>query len=413
MLYCVIRETPRKHMTLRGFFSQTRVKQTSMGLVGTIPRHFIMLASCLLSLLAGASTDKTHATMRLAIALHESTISLQAAQIQCAPSLHALQSAPTYPHALNIQATGGGMTLGEIFYPHDHLFCRAHTGILRLGDQQVPGTLHIVRTMREQRATLTAVQDIPMPEYLHGVLRGEMQANWPIEALRAQAVASRSYALARQRAQATQAYDVVASVNDQVYRPDFVPAPRIAAAVSSTQGEVLQNRGSVATTYFHSHCGGHTAHPQDVWAKTAPSGIRAVTDPHCHRSPHQSWSHTVTLDTLANALHRNGYGLRDITAIEPLFGERSARMQTVNILTTGEPMQLAANEFRRIIGYRDLKSTKVAVEAAVGGWTFHGQGYGHGVGMCQWGAKGMADEGKSYRNILAFYYPELTLVKRY
>jgi stage II sporulation protein D len=235
---------------------------------------------------------------------------------------------------------------------------------------------------------------VGLEQYVAGVVAGETSALWPDEALRAQAVAARSYAVHRLRYPRARGYDVTASTLDQCFRDGPVP-DRLRDQVSRTAGEYLtgattRNRHTPALrTLFHTSCGGHTDDPVDVWSTaTAIEHHGAVACPTCIRAP-QHWEAT----------------LADPIRLEVIARTFTGRVASVRVDRGRGAKTLSADELRASAGYRNVRSARFEVFPVSGGVVLRGTGLGHGVGLCQTGARGMAEDGAGYREILAHFYP--------
>ncbi len=365
---------------------------------------------------AWAHSASSTGHIRVALFRNIPTMILHAKTLRCGipPLAPQAPEDPTIATQATIGATAAGITVNAQFFLSDQIACEAVDGPLTINDMPGYGRVHIYRTTQPGSTTqeMTVVDEMPIETYLLGVVGGEMQASWPAEALKAQAVIARSYVLAKlPDTDAHAAYDVDASVEDQVYRPSKQPAPSILAAVQSTAGEIVQHRDQILKTYFHSCCGGQTIPAEAVWGPDAAQGLSGVRDPYCLRSPHRQWQHHVKRNDLQNRLDSSGYITPNVRGLRIPHG--NARASAITIVTDGDPLELAANTFRRTVGFQQLKSTWFTARPYNGGWLFRGRGYGHGVGLCQWGAKTMAERGKTYPEILKFYYPGTTLKKLY
>jgi stage II sporulation protein D len=253
-------------------------------------------------------------------------------------------------------------------------------------------------------ADLEVVNEVDLETYLLGVVGGEMPPSWEIEALKAQAVAARTYAAARKRAAATRkrSFDLYDDTRSQVYVgvPERLHRERIERAVRETRDEVLVHGGRLLNAFFHSTCGGHTESAFRVFHTDRVPPLKGVPCAHCSDSPAHRWEAEVPREAVESIL---GAG-----ALQSVRGEDagpSGRAGRVTVEGAGGKKTLEASDFRREVGYRVLKST--AFEAEVLGETvrFKGRGYGHGVGLCQWGARGLARSGKEALDILDHYYP--------
>jgi stage II sporulation protein D len=256
---------------------------------------------------------------------------------------------------------------------------------------------------------LAVVNELPLEDYLAGVLRAEAGERWPVEALRAQAIVARTYAAYHRMIGAGKAYHIVASTAHQQYVGRVTPPSPIWDAVRETAGQVLLWEGELFPAFYHTESGGYTEDPRTVFATPNMPALRPVVCPFSAGSPHFYWTLDVKLTDLADALRRNGIDVGAVTAVEVAERTPSLRATFVTARGTRGAVRIRGNDFRRILGYDTLKSTLFAVAVEGGTAHFAGRGYGHGVGLCQWGARGMAEQGYTAQKILEFYYPGATL----
>ena len=277
---------------------------------------------------------------------------------------------------------------------------RARRGMVSVAGRSYRGNMRI--TAVEGRVQV--INRVPLNEYLASVLGSEMGPSWPPEALKAQAVVARSYVMARRQASKSRDFDVEASVLSQVYRGIEGEDPRTQAAVRATRNRVLTHEGRVIEAFYHSTCGGRTEDPGAIWTSGA-SPIRSVEDTYCDISPHFFWTHRISPRELGRLL-----GLPPIQAVKILSRSPGGRAMRVQFVSGDDRSRtLDGDEVRKLLGYNRLRSTLFRVTADDGVFLFRGGGSGHGVGLCQWGARAQAEEGRDYRTILRHYYPELRL----
>jgi len=251
-----------------------------------------------------------------------------------------------------------------------------------------------------------------MNRYLGGVVEHEMPSSWPIEAIKAQVVASRTYAIWKTRTQHNDIYDLKPSVMDQVFRLDRVGEssslpPSVATALKATEDMYLTDKSNrVMKAYFHSDCGGATSSAEEVWGQ-AGSGIGPARDVACEARS-SGWTSQWTLDRLRARLMNEFVLPADVKLLDVVVRDQSEshRAEWVDVIfTKGIFKRIRGEDLRRILGYDKLKSTMFAVVKDGSTWTFKGRGFGHGVGMCQHGAKAMAMNGSDFKKILSHYYP--------
>lgn len=303
-------------------------------------------------------------------------------------------------------------------------------GLVTLGGRRYRGHLVVLPL----DTAFVVVNWLHVEDYLRGVVPVEMGTR-PREdssALQAQAVASRSFALTR-TGDARRAFDVRATTQDQVYGGANAENARASAAVDATRGLVLRYQGRVVDAPFHATCGGTTAEAPEVWRTAGSAYLQRVSDRvgssaryYCDMAPRYRWTRTLSAEQLNGALERylqtyaSVPGGRAGTAqgIEVKTRTASGRVAILEVGTDKGTFPLRANDIRYVMrepGGEILYSTyfSVATEYDRTGHlervTFRGQGNGHGVGMCQWGAIGRARSGQSFRDILGTYYPGTTV----
>ena len=276
---------------------------------------------------------------------------------------------------------------------------------LRINGREYPSPLEVVRNGEG----LSVVNEVLLEDYLPGVLRAEAGEKFPKEALRAQAVVARTYAAYQRQLNANKPYHIVASTVHQQYAGRVPPTSPLWDAVRETTGQVLLWEGDVFPAFYHTESGGYTEDPRSVFAARNMPGLRPVRCDFSAGSPHFYWNLDVRLSELAETLRRHGIQSGTISAIDVTDRTPSLRASVVTVRGDLGSVAIRGNDFRRMLGYDTFKSTLFAV-ALDGDWArFSGRGYGHGVGMCQWGAKGMAEQGYSARQILEYFYPGTTL----
>jgi stage II sporulation protein D len=275
---------------------------------------------------------------------------------------------------------------------------------IRLGGREYAGTLDLLRN----GDGIAIVNELPLEDYVAGVVRAEAGDRWPLEALRAQAVAIRTYAIHHRVLGAGKPYHLVASTAHQQFAGRVPPTSPIWTAVAETAGQILLWDGEPFPAFYHTDSGGFTEDPRTVFAAKNMPALRPVRSPFSAGSPHYYWTLEVKLAELADMLRRQDLAVGAVTGIEVTERSLSLRAAWVAVHGTRGTVRLRGNDFRRAVGYDSLKSTLFAVAVHGEVAQFAGRGYGHGVGLCQWGAKTMAEQGYSSRQILEFYYPGTT-----
>lgn len=245
------------------------------------------------------------------------------------------------------------------------------------------------------------VNVIALEDYLVGVLGSEMPPSFPLEALKAQAVAARTYALQKKLEQYGQPFYLGSNVISQVYRGLSAESERTREAVRATSGMVLTYQLQPIEAYFHASCGGKTETGLQALGRDLPY-LQSVSCP-CHKLPQSEWSLTLSGPELGKLGGSKGSGIQ-VAGRTPTG--RATRVQVGS-------RSYDAQSFRERVGYQRLKSLSFDVHASGGGVTLSGHGFGHGSGLCQWGAKVLAERGKGFVDILAHYYPGTELQTLY
>ncbi len=337
---------------------------------------------------------------------------------------------------------------GEDYYYRAFLEKDSH-GIINFDGKNFRGEFLIKRN--DDRG-LTVINYLSLQEYLYGVLPREMSGDWPLEALKAQAVAARNYAVANMGKHSDYGFDLCSTIDCQVYGGYDVESPRSNMAVDETIGKVLTYEGEVISAFFHSNSGGSTEDSENVWGMAIPY-IRGVKDDFSLEAPNSSWTKIYTKDDIENILISNGIDVGDIINVYPKEYSNNGRVIELSIVGTEGEKVLLREKPRAIFGYNELKSMNFEIETdakifvkssenstklSINGvnimssngntkaklnrfnvyngvsnksitltsdkFIFNGKGWGHGLGMSQWGAKKMAELGYSYEDILKYYY---------
>ena len=255
---------------------------------------------------------------------------------------------------------------------------------------------------------LTVINELGLEGYLYGVLSREMSPGWPREALKAQAVVSRTFALKNLGRYGRHGFDLSSDVSSQVYAGMDGEDAQTTAAVLATEGEALIYGEKLLESLFHACCGGRTQPIQQAWGAGGSSllPLSGVRDRYCRESPYFEWQVSWSAQEIEEKLHRINPGFRNLRAIRLGAHDPWGGLKNLRFLNHAETLNLPAKEFRRLMGLNLLRSAQILrVRQRGGRFHFLGRGWGHRVGLCQWGARAQAQEGRSYKQILRFYYP--------
>ncbi len=299
---------------------------------------------------------------------------------------------------------------------------------------------------------INLINYVTMDEYLYGVLPKEMGKNWPLEALKAQAVVARSFANASMCKFSKYGFNLDNTTSSQVYGGYSAESDICNRAVNETSGKVIKYNNKIATTFFHSSSGGFTANSENVFSAKLPY-IRGKYDPYSYDAPNSSWEVDFSHKDIERILNNKDYDIGSLKSFYISEYSDNNRVLKANFVGTKKEVVLPKQKMRSVFGYRTIKSMLFSVISnnlifinslneerksspdnlyIVNGdgkviknnnnlkiyngqstlnidlystnYKIVGSGWGHGLGMSQWGAKKMAEEGFSYVDILKFYY---------
>lgn len=320
----------------------------------------------------------------------------------------------------------GGMTINTESIRHTQVDVIPKTdGSLYVNRKPYHGSLRLVN--RPDRG-LMAINVVELEDYLQGVITGEMPSLWPMAALKAQAIAARTYALYRARGRSGWDYDVAAGTGDQVYAGIAGENTSSREAARQTRGVILLYDWKILPAYYHSVCGGHTAGNKVIFDGEDITPLAGIDCPWCDpkmQGPggakvekYYRWQMKVPQAELLAALAKQGIKLDSIESIAPVRPDAGGHAGDVDIrpgpaTLPARAVRMTADKFRSLIGYSKLMSPSFTCAKVGDAFVISGRGYGHGVGMCQWGARGMAAAGFSAKAILEKYYPGADIVRVY
>lgn len=317
-----------------------------------------------------------------------------------------------------------------------------------------------VEFKRFSDSDMTVINYLDFEEYLYGVLPREMGANWPMEALKTQAVSARTYAMLHMNRYINNGFNLCATTTCQVYGGYSVERNTCNNAVEQTRGQILTYEGRPAQVYYFATSGGHTADVRDVWGGTGLPYLQGVEDPYENTevAMHGIWEVSFTSAQIQQILQGRGIDIGQITSVYVSSYSKEGRAVELTIVGTKGQHILERTNTRNIFGVNVVNSQKYVIHTdsdiyimgqdtddtshavasqvqvlsasgtqtlktadnriyAMGAntkksysvisstYSFEGRGWGHGVGLSQWGARGMADQGFTYDQILLHYFP--------
>ncbi len=268
-------------------------------------------------------------------------------------------------------------------------------GYVWIDDRWYRGKTQLVRT----EGGLLAINHVNLEQYLYSVVGSEMVPSWPLEALKAQAVTARSYALYKRSRSANPLYDLGDTTVHQVYKGVQSETNTTQAAVRSTANQVLIHNNNIILAVYHAASGGHTENVEDVWMEPLPY-LRGVPD-FDQGTPSFQWSESFRSEDLGRRLE-----VGNVLAMIPTRLTPRGRVEEIQIQGTNGSRTMDGERFRQAL---NLKSTLFTIAAVPNGFQINGRGFGHGIGMSQWGSLNLAYRGASYQQILAHYYQNTAL----
>jgi len=296
-------------------------------------------------------------------------------------------------------------------------------GILEWKKNRYQGEFTVVRSANKAGCDL--VHEVNIDHYISTLVAKEMHKDWPLEALKAQAVAARTYALYKQKErlkdkdESGQFFDLESSEKDQVSGSMDDINPNTYRASYLTQGEVLLNdKKQIFPAFYHSKCGGKTHLPEQVWGNEV-DGYQPVNCPFCQKKGQPTWNSKLTFQKIAHTLLKLTLGKSaykknmSINSQNFVIYPHKQEDQLLYFKFNDQILKIRKAQLRSALGREKIQSNNFILELHNSIAIFKGEGLGHGVGLCQIGALELAKRGYNYRQILSFYYPGFQLKNYY
>ncbi len=300
----------------------------------------------------------------------------------------------TYRTTRTVSAGGEALKVDGRDIGSDTLVIHPSDDLFKVKGQHYRGTLAVSRT---EDSRLVLMETLPLEDYVRSVVPSEMPARWPLAALKAQAVTARTFA--RHRMTNTDGRRWLSRL-DMAYRGTYVESRRTDKAVRETKEQILWWHNRPLPAFFHSTCGGHTVPAESVFGAHGIPPLEGTTCRWCKNSPYYRWDSYLSNDPLAQKLQARGIEeINHMIVVDRDEFGRAARLLINN------SKEIPAADFRMAVGSGTIRSTWFSIIPGENGYRFEGRGWGHGVGLCQYGARGMAEEGDSWREILHHYFP--------
>ncbi len=269
-------------------------------------------------------------------------------------------------------------------------------GHVWIGDRWYRGKTRLIN----QNGNLLAINNVDMEEYLYSVVGAEAIPSWPIEALKAQAVAARTYALNKRSESKSNFYDLDTTTATQVYKGLNSEYSSTHEAVNQTIGQVMTYNSTPILAVFHSSSGGHTENVEDVWTQKL-AYLRGVTD-YDQQAPVYQWNANFSRSDLSRRIG----GVGNVKSLVPQKRTPQGRIVSMKVVGDRGAKVLTGSQIRQAL---DLRSTLFNISGNGSTFQITGKGFGHGIGLSQWGAYGLANQGYNYQQILGHYYQNSAL----
>lgn len=268
-----------------------------------------------------------------------------------------------------------------------------------------------IRILQQLNNRFSVIEEVNVENFVAGVLGIEMPHSWNDEALRAQSVVIRTYVMYKRKEKRDNIYQL--DMLDLAYRGLAGETPRINKLVQDTRGMVMTYNWIVFEACFHSTCGGHTEDIHQVFGKESIPPLRGVVCKYCANTKYSNWRVEMNKSDIEKRLREANISVSNIQTVKVVEQGTGIHGAVVEIVAAGGGREMDANSFRLLVGANNLYSTSFNAKSNGRSIAFSGRGYGHGVGLCQYGAQNMALKGFPWTDIVKYYYPEMELLSVY
>lgn len=278
-------------------------------------------------------------------------------------------------------------------------------GYVFINDRVFRGRINLIG---KPNGKILVVNELGVEDYLRGILCQEVAPWWPMDALKSQAIIARSYGLYQKQFPKDKDFDLTSDIYSQVYGGKSSERWRTNRAVDLTRGKILTYQGNILPAYYHAACGGHTEDASWLWNVDLPP-LKGVVCNFCVHSPHYKWQAKISLQDISSKLIVKGFKAQEIIGIAIVGYNSSGRVTELEIKGPDEIFTMSAKDFRQALGPNIIRSANFTSRIDSGVVYFEGLGWGHGVGLCQWGMQEMANKGSKHEQILQYYFPQSKL----
>ncbi|MDR4508223.1 MAG: SpoIID/LytB domain-containing protein [Candidatus Brocadiaceae bacterium] len=308
-----------------------------------------------------------------------------------------------------VSVVGGNITIGNKHYDNSELrITSLQQGEIEVNDVRYHGKISILRQFNNM---FSIIEEVDIERFVAGVLGREMPQSWDEEALSAQAVAIRTYVMYKKKIRRDETYHL--DMPELAYRGTLGETPKTHRIAQETKGVVMTYNWHIFPAYFHSTCGGHTEDVRRVFEEDSTPPLSGVACNYCNNSKYYDWKVDLSKSVIEKKLREGNITVENIRTIRAVNHGVGKHGSQIEIVSANGSKKMNANTFRLLIGPNRLYSTAFSTQNNGGSIHFSGNGWGHGVGLCQYGAQSMAKTGFLWKDILGHYYPKIALVRIY
>ena len=361
---------------------------------------------------AGWSATSKEETIRILIGNYKNDFSVSGTGIRLISIDEGKRASYNYKqNILTIQKKEYGLKINKDYVRGQQFLLSSPDGELAINGTSYGGTVIIIGNDDQE---VLLINEIALERYLEGLISIELSPRWDITTMKVQAVVARTYALYQKSLNTNSMYHLTSSVLHQLYRGISHANNNTRRAVKETRGEILVWNGLPIMAVYHSCCGGSTESATNVWGTDKPY-LKGVFCGMCTNYDNYFWKLVIPRGTFFKQLCKQGYV--DCKEIESIMNvKRSPANRVIQIAVKGENTStvIPGNELRSVFGFSKIRSTSFIIKETEDGYLhFLGAGNGHGVGLCQWGARACAQSGQTYYQILQHYYPGTQIKQAY
>jgi stage II sporulation protein D len=281
-------------------------------------------------------------------------------------------------------------------------------GFIRLNNSKYQGKLLMIP---QKAGRFSVLEEINVEDYLPGVIGSEMPAKWPDDAIIAQVIAARTYAVYQKKNNLNAQYHI--NKLDLAYNGSYKSLPRLTEIVNKSRGIIMVYDWGIFPGYFHSTCGGHTEDVSLVFDLKSIRPLSGARCGYCSKSKYYRWKEVIKKGEIEERLRNSSINVKEVNGITAEGIGPGGHCSTIKVKYSKGEKRINANEFRLMIGPNYLLSTAFKIKDSGNSLIFEGKGWGHGVGLCQYGTQDMAESGFKWFEILKHYYPGTEFVKIY